>query len=387
MTATVTASRSSADPASATPAFIGGIEAVLAHVDARRDAVDAGTEDLRATVALLGHHGLLSLGVTDDPAQHHANVGLTDQVFVLAALAERCMSAAFTAWAHRMTIAYLDVIVNDVDHLADRASIERLAAPLWAGERLGSTAMADAFRDLAGVAPLPLTFRRTGRGVVVHGIVAWASNLHPGALVITAARDADASDPATADRLVVAVTVGQPGLTVRPATGLLALDATASGSLHLDGVEVAHDHVLTSDVAPFLRRVRPTFLVLQTAFCLGLVRASLGAIHEPRGVGETFAADLEALRGRTDSAWEELHRLVDGARPVDGAPVGIRPYLEARLGAAHLARDATHLELCLTGGRGYVHTSPTARRLREAAFLPVQSPTEGQLRWELSRSA
>ena len=28
-----------------------------------------------------------------------------------------------------------------------------------------------------------------------------------------------------------------------------------------------------------------------------------------------------------------------------------------------------------------------ARRLREAAFLPVQAPTEGQLRWELSLSA
>ena len=29
--------------------------------------------------------------------------------------------------------------------------------------------------------------------------------------------------------------------------------------------------------------------------------------------------------------------------------------------------------------------SPMARRLREATFLPVQSPTEGHLRYELSK--
>ena len=37
------------------------------------------------------------------------------------------------------------------------------------------------------------------------------------------------------------------------------------------------------------------------------------------------------------------------------------------------------------GGAGYVAKSPTARRLREASFLPVQSPTEGHLRYELSK--
>jgi hypothetical protein len=39
------------------------------------------------------------------------------------------------------------------------------------------------------------------------------------------------------------------------------------------------------------------------------------------------------------------------------------------------------------GGRGYAMSSPTARRAREAAFLPVQSPTEGHLRWVLQNLA
>jgi hypothetical protein len=43
------------------------------------------------------------------------------------------------------------------------------------------------------------------------------------------------------------------------------------------------------------------------------------------------------------------------------------------------------LEAKMMGGRGYVVTTPTARRLREAAFLPIQALTERQLRWEIAR--
>jgi hypothetical protein len=39
----------------------------------------------------------------------------------------------------------------------------------------------------------------------------------------------------------------------------------------------------------------------------------------------------------------------------------------------------------LTGGRGYLTASATNRRLREAAFLPVQSPSEVQLLRELEQ--
>jgi len=44
-------------------------------------------------------------------------------------------------------------------------------------------------------------------------------------------------------------------------------------------------------------------------------------------------------------------------------------------------------EAKVLGGRGFLATSGTARRLREVAFLPIQSPTEAQLLTELSRGA
>jgi len=357
-----------------------GLETVLARVADRCTAVDRGEADLAPTIRLLGRHGLVSLGLGAGAATPQGT--LADQASVLAALAERCMASAFVGWAHRMTVEYLD--------LAGGTAAVALGPSLWTGATLGSTAMADAFRDLAGAGTLPLTYRTVAGGaVVIDGQVAWASNLRPGTVIVTTARSAADDDPATARRLVVAVTVGDDGLALRPSGDLLALDATASGSLRFDGVLVDADRVLTDDTTGLLRRARPVFLLLQSAFCLGLARAALDATPAPRGVGVTFAGDLDEAQRRWTDAWSSLLSLAGIAREPDvtSGPGGARAFLQARLDAAHLARDATHLELCLTGGRGYAHASATARRLREAAFLPVQSPTEGQLRWELSRSA
>jgi alkylation response protein AidB-like acyl-CoA dehydrogenase len=66
-------------------------------------------------------------------------------------------------------------------------------------------------------------------------------------------------------------------------------------------------------------------------------------------------------------------------------PLPVPEALQIRLDCARLATAAVALEAKKMGGRGYVVTTPTARRLREAAFLPIQAPTEGQLRWEMAR--
>ena len=60
--------------------------------------------------------------------------------------------------------------------------------------------------------------------------------------------------------------------------------------------------------------------------------------------------------------------------------------VRVRLEAALLTGRATRLEQAIVGGRGYALASDTSRRAREAAFLPVQSPTETHLRHLLARA-
>ncbi|NLT26087.1 MAG: hypothetical protein GXX90_05495 [Microbacteriaceae bacterium] len=134
--------------------------------------------------------------------------------------------------------------------------------------------------------------------------------------------------------------------------------------------------------------MRPTFLLLQTAFCLGLAgraadeadAALAGSITEV-----VFAERRAEVRERLRALRGDYHALLSRASSGATRPIAPERLLRLRLDAARLVREATGLEAAAVGGRGYLAASGTARRLREAAFLPVQSPTEGHLEWELRR--
>ena len=75
-----------------------------------------------------------------------------------------------------------------------------------------------------------------------------------------------------------------------------------------------------------------------------------------------------------------------GLGTAPSAPVRPAELVRVRLEAALLTGRATRLEQKIVGGRGYALASDTSRRAREAAFLPVQSPTETHLRHLLARA-
>lgn len=314
--------------------------------------------DGRGMLRRLADSGCLDLGLPGSAG------GYRDQAQVLSELASVCMTSAFTAWAHRMTVEYL--VVFGGEHLADLAHRVRSA------ERPGSTALAGTFRAAAGVAELPVV-ERDGHA---SGVISWASNLYDDAVVVTGVDRNDGPSLVAFDR-------SDPGVEVRAVTGLMALDGTHSGALRLTEMPIATHRVLSTPFDAFIAGVRPTFLTMQSAFAVGLASASLSAIGDLDGPSKALEfdvasarSDLARLTGDVERAAGELDRA--------GTP-SLRAALETRLEASHLATRATQLELALRGGSGYGATSPTARRVREALFLPVQSPTEVQLRWELAQ--
>lgn len=171
------------------------------------------------------------------------------------------------------------------------------------------------------------------------------------------------------------------GVRVAPAPDLLALNGTASSSVTLDDVHIGRDAVLTEDLPGFVAAIRPTFLLLQTAYCSGLAGRSLAETGTRTvGVNAAFAEQVDALSTAHESVRQ---RLYDYATRSD--QVAVPDLLRLRLEGVQVAVAATRLEATVRGGAGYLAASDTSRRLREAAFLPIQAPTEGQLRWELSR--
>lgn len=329
---------------------------VRARAAERARATDEADTTPFETLRELGQRGLLDLGL--------GGGDLRGQAAVVFDLAAECTATAFSLWGHRSGLEYLDAVGAPV------------ASELRTGEVPLCSAMAPAFKAASGIGEIPVTLTRRGDHLVLDGTVPWASNLYPDAVVILPVVREDGR-PA-----IVRTRVALPGVSVRPLENLMALNATASGILRLEGVEIdAEQDVLTEDVPGFLATVRGPFLLLQTSFCLGLSAAALTSARENLGgVGEMFRDQLDAAVAEQQRLRADLVRLA--REPRAAAP---RELLQLRLDAALLTGEATRLEAKIVGGRGYALSSPTARRAREAAFLPVQSPTEGHLRWELRR--
>ena len=334
------------------------------------DQIIATDNNLRETLL-----GIVAAGFTAHGLSNSAKP-ISAQAEVIHSLATKCVSSAFVTWSHRMTIEY-------IDRWAASEIKEQYLDELREGKRVGSTALATALADKSGKELLPITFEEVDGEFVIHGVIPWASNLYEDTLIVFAARNEE-----TEERVIFASVLSAAGTAVKPAGELLGLNATSSGTVKFDGLRLPAANVLTRDVNHFLGQMRPRFLVLQSAFCLGLTKASLDSIATAPSAGP-FADDIASFHREYERLTAESVRLSQLLEvfPVPGNGHSPLDFLKLRLGAAELAQATTRVELATIGGRGYYSASDTSRRIRESLFLSVQAPTEGSLRWEISQLA
>jgi len=336
---------------------------VIHQIASRATVLDEGVDNTRENIGLLADHGLLGLGA---PANRDG--ALPTMASVIAEVAGHCLSTAFSAWAHRMTLEYLTAA-------ATPWSLDA-AADLTGTAALGVTGMASAFKDAAGCGSIELAATPADGGYRLSGALRWASNLYPDSVMVTAARTEDN------EKFVLAVPLAADGVTVGNHFELLALGSTASSSVKFDDVYVGEAQILTRDTASFLDDVRPTFLVLQSAMCVGLARRCLDEVAPSlTGVNSAFRDDFDTLTAQLTSAQAQADALA--AAVGSSTTPTKRELLTLRLAAADTVNAAAALEIRTAGGKGYARRTDASRRFREAAFIPVQSPSEAQLRWEL----
>lgn len=327
-----------------------------------------------------GALGALRLDMDAEP------FALGTTVRLLEAVAAECLSSAFSLWAHRMVVEYLRAA----------GGFDDLLEELLSGERAGSIAMATAMQELAGMGSIPTRAVPEGDGYRVTGRIAWASNIAPGAVIVFPARvvapragDATLSDAERGGgipeedagaRVILCATVGEAGLKTAPVNDLLALGATRSAMLEFDHLRVDPSRVVATSLDACRTR-RSTHLTLQSAFCLGIAGRCLAeAAGFLAGPGGILAAHHARLVAQHAQLTETLHQVAADLQLATPQEITLLRYESARLAHAAARHEST-----LVGGRGYVTTSATNRRLREASFLPVQSPSEIQLLQELEQ--
>ena len=138
-------------------------ERVLALAAEHADAVDAGERSPFENLREIAKDGLLTLGRTGS---------LVPQAAVAYDLASQDASTGFSLWAHRSTIAFFDAVNRELPEGLAEATTS------------GTTAMAAAYKEAAGIGPIKVLGDLVEGGVKLNGTVSWASNLYPNGVIV-----------------------------------------------------------------------------------------------------------------------------------------------------------------------------------------------------------
>jgi alkylation response protein AidB-like acyl-CoA dehydrogenase len=340
-------------------------------LDGQADGLDSGVVDPGDLLPHLAESGLLVAGV---PVEHGGEGDdLVDAIAVLAQIAEHSLTAAFVFWGQRVFIEYLLQSPNT-------ALRDRWLGPLVRGEQAGATGLSNAMKYLSGIESLQLRATLHEGLWRLEGRLPWVTNLRKqGFLVAAAVEDLDSGAPA-----IFAIPHDAPGLGRSADLKLLALQSSNTAALDLEGVYLDEQWRIHPDARGFCTRARPAFLGLQCGMSIGLARRALaGARAASAGYRPVLETELQWQEQQLTNLWRDL---AEGVR--DGHfDEWAAPLFEIRIGLAEVVAAALQLELQALGGHAYLRDggSGFARRWKEAAFIPVITPSIVQLKSELAK--
>ncbi|WP_127090093.1 acyl-CoA dehydrogenase family protein [Aquabacter cavernae] len=334
----------------------------------------AATLDGDATLApqvlpRLAAAGAASAGVP--VAQGGAGGDVADAVAAIAAVSARSLAAGFVLWGHRSYIEYLLQSPNS-------ALRERLLPDLLAGRLAGATGLSNAMKFLSGLEDLQIAARGDDAHLRLDGKMPWVTNLPPGTFHVAAA----VSRPG-GGAFVASLASDDAGLERSEDLDLMGLRGTNTAALAITDLPLPPERVIAPDAGAWLPRVRPAFLGLQCGMSIGLARRALAEATDCAGPGRgVLAAPCTTLAAALSDQEEALTKgLRAGTFLSDPAAL-----FRIRIALADIVAEAVGLELQASGGRAYLSGPGAgfARRWREAAFIPVITPSLVQLKSALA---
>ena len=350
--------------------------ALTAWLDAHADHLDAGPGLAAEVVPRLGAAGLLKAGV---PAAFGGPGGTTaDAIESIAAVAAHSLTAAFVFWGQRSFIEFLLQSPN----AALRA---RWLARLLAGESAGATGLSNAMKHLAGIEALQVDATRTASGWRLDGSLAWITNLRKEGFIAAAAVNMPGGAPPAVVAFGGSAADDGKGVVRSADLDLIALRGSNTAAVRLDAARIDDASILHENAQAWLPAVRPAFLGMQCGLSIGLARAALDAAQAlPAGMRAPLLPRIGLLRTDLEGKVDELKSgVADGRFQAAAAPL-----FRLRIALAGIVQQAVMLELQASGGQAYLQDrGGVARRWREAAVIPIVTPSLLQLQAALDRQA
>jgi hypothetical protein len=296
----------------------------------------------------------------------------------MATVGRECLSTGFMVWCQDTCAWYLENSEN--------ASLRAEMLPrIGSGAALGGTGLSNAVKHFSGIEKLQLTARPAAGGYVVNGVLPWVSNLGPGHWFGTIFR----IEGAPSREVMGLMDCSAEGFTLRRTPEFMALEGTGTYACQFDDVFVPEERIIADPVVPWLKRVRPGFILLQAGMAIGSIQGCIDVMRAVEPMLGHVNAYLEDRPDEIEAELEDLRAVLAPllAAPRDDAPELYRDVLEARLMASELALRAAHSAMLHAGARGYQATAAAQRKLREAYFVAIITPAIKHLRKELAALA
>ncbi|MDP2354718.1 MAG: acyl-CoA dehydrogenase family protein [Beijerinckiaceae bacterium] len=339
---------------------------------AQASALDRDEAVASSLLPQLGRAGLFTIGA---PKRFGGDgEQTTEAIEAIAAVSELSLAAGFVFWGHRTYLEYL--LQSPSSALRDR-----LAPAIVRGEVAGATALSNAMKFLAGLEGLQIEAREKQGRILLDGKMPWVTNLRKeGFHVAAAVARQDGSS------FIASLRHDVPGLVRSPDLDLISMRATNTAAVRLAGVEITDEDIIAPDAQAWLPAVRPAFLGLQCGMSIGLARRALNEALAAVGAGRSvLSPEIDALSQRLATETKRLHSGVSQSK-FQADPAAL---FRIRIALADIVSEAVELELQAGGGACYLSQPGEhfARRWREAAFIPVVTPSLVQLKAALAAHA
>lgn len=360
-----------------------------AHNQLLADVRHIACQDLLPIVSDIdaGHYptdvlrSLAGVGATSahlDAPHGHADLGLA--INAMSEVSKVCGSTAFLMWCQGVCGLYLQ-------NAASTYLRETLLQDHASGFTLGGTALSNPMKSFANIERLRLVAQPDGNGWRVSGNLPWVSNLAPGQYCAAIAQVNDKNGQADPQHQVMfLLDTNAEGVKLNACPPFSGMEGTGTYAIELNNYYVGADELIADPVLPWLKRIRPAFVLLQAGMADGLIQASIQAIQATSSLEHVNrylpiqASDLTEQYGIWREELDELTRT-----PNDSSDEFFLRVLKARATASELSLNSTQAALLHVGAAGYVMSSPVQRRIRESHFVAIVTPALKHLRKEIAR--